>query len=258
MRAVLADGVTDYNWAEKGREICGLFTAYGDREFQGEVLYRTKLRGEDGISFYFDDGYTYFPWPSLANLLDALIETGVYPDVTAEEEPDPIGDYNIPDEIEEMGSAPQRQISQADYDYVLGAVAYEAGESDQEPVPPQTSPTVSGEISHEAQPPIQQSPSGEAPDAAATDNTQPPVQMTQPVPTRSVPTPPQGNTTAHKNFRRFQKLFPEIVSGQYESLRLEAGDAYDPLVIHHKYGDHYCMEHYYMQNGDRMYDPPDV
>lgn len=89
VRAVLADGVTDYNWTEKGREICGLFTAYGDREFQGEVLYRAKLRGEDGISFYFDDGYTYFPWPSLANLLDALIETGVYPDITVEEEPDP-------------------------------------------------------------------------------------------------------------------------------------------------------------------------
>ena len=83
VRAVLADGVTDYNWTEKGREICGLFTAYGDREFQGEVLYRTKLRGEDGISFYFDDGYTYFPWPSLANLLDALIEMGVYEELAA-------------------------------------------------------------------------------------------------------------------------------------------------------------------------------
>ena len=59
MRAALADGVTDHNWSEKGREICGLFAAYGDREFQGEVLYRTKLHGEDGISFYFDDGYTY-------------------------------------------------------------------------------------------------------------------------------------------------------------------------------------------------------
>lgn len=255
VRAVLADGVTDYNWTEKGREICGLFTAYGDREFQGEVLYRTKLRREDGISFYFDDGYTYFPWPSLANLLDALIETGAYPDITAEEEPDPIGDYNIPAEVEEMGGAPQREIGQADYDYVLGAVAYEAGESDQEPVPPQAPPTGTSETSHEDHPPTQQLPSGEAPDAAATDNTQPPVQMPQPVPTRSVPTPPQGSTTAHKNFRRFQKLFPEIVSGQYESLRLEAGDAYDPLVIHHKYGDHYCMEHYYMQNGDRMYDP---
>lgn len=255
VRAVLADGVTDYNWTEKGREVCGLFSAYGDREFQGEVLYRTKLRGEDGISFYFDDGYTYFPWPSLANLLDALIEAGAYPDITAEEEPDPIGDYNIPAEAEEMGGAPQREIGQADYDYVLGAVAYEAGESDQEPVPPQAPPTGTSETSHEDHPPTQQLPSGEAPDAAATDNTQPPVQMPQPVPTRSVPTPPQGSTTAHKNFRRFQKLFPEIVSGQYESLRLEAGDAYDPLVIHHKYGDHYCMEHYYMQNGDRMYDP---
>ena len=255
MRAVLADGVTDYNWTEKGREVCGLFSVYGDREFQGEVLYRTKLRGEDGISFYFDDGYTYFPWPSLANLLDALIEAGAYPDITAEEEPDPIGDYNIPAEVEEMGGAPQREIGQADYDYVLGAVAYEAGESDQEPVPPQAPPTGTSETSHEDHPPTQQLPSGEAPDAAATDNTQPSVQMPQPVPTRSVPTPPQGNTTAHKNFRRFQKLFPEIVSGQYESLRLEAGDAYDPLVIHHKYGDHYCMEHYYMQNSDRMYDP---
>lgn len=50
-------------------------------------------------------------------------------------------------------------------------------------------------------------------------------------------------------------MFPEIVSGQYEYLRLEAGEAYYPLVIHHKYGSHYCMEHYYMQNGDRMYDP---
>ena len=118
MRAVLADGVTDYNWTEKGREVCGLFSAYGDREFQGEVLYRTKLRGEDGISFYFDDGYTYFPWPSLANLLDALIEAGAYPDITAEKEPDPIGDYNIPAEVEEMGGAPQREIGQADYDYV--------------------------------------------------------------------------------------------------------------------------------------------
>ena len=137
VRAVLADGVTDYNWTEKGREVCGLFSAYGDREFQGEVLYRTKLRGEDGISFYFDDGYTYFPWPSLANLLDALIEAGAYPDITAEKEPDPIGDYNIPAEVEEMGGAPQREIGQADYDYVLGAVAYEAGETAEEPVRPQ-------------------------------------------------------------------------------------------------------------------------
>ena len=105
--------------------------------FRARYCTAQSSRGEDGISFYFDDGYTYFPWPSLANLLDALIETGVYPDVAAEEEPDPIGDYNIPDEIEEMGGVPQREIGQADYDYVLGAVAYEAGETAEEPVRPQ-------------------------------------------------------------------------------------------------------------------------
>ena len=74
---------------------------------------------------------------SEGNLLDALIEAGAYPDITAEKEPDPIGDYNIPAEVEEMGGAPQREIGQADYDYVLGAVAYEAGETAEEPVRPQ-------------------------------------------------------------------------------------------------------------------------
>ena len=253
VRAVLADGVTDYNWTEKGREICGLFTAYGDREFQGEVLYRTKLRGEDGISFYFDDGSTYFPWPSLANLLDALIETGVYPDITVEEEPDPIGDYNIPAEVEEMGGAPQREIGQADYDYVLGAVAYEAGETAEEPVRPQAVFTeIEGipkadEIDSFVPEPV--AGGQQVIVAGGQANLIPPAEES-PSPHKS-----RGNTTANKNFRRFQKLFPEIVSGQYDSLRLEAGDAYAPLVIYHKYGDHYCMEHYYMQNGDRMYDP---
>ena len=253
VRAVLADGVTDYNWTEKGREVCGLFSAYGDRELQGEVLYRTKLRGEDGISFYFDDGYTYFPWPSLANLLDALIETGAYPDITVEEEPDPIGDYNIPAEVEEMGGAPQREIGQADYDYVLGAVAYEAGETAEEPVRPQAVFTEikgipkANEIDAFVPKPV--AGGQQVIVAGGQANLIPPAEES-PSPHKS-----RGNTTAHKNFRRFQKLFPEIISGQYESLRLEAGDAYDPLVIHHKYGDHYCMEHYYMQNGDRMYDP---
>ncbi|WP_342983332.1 GNAT family N-acetyltransferase [Flavonifractor plautii] len=250
---MLADGVTDYNWTEKGREVCGLFSAYGDREFQGEVLYRTKPRGEDGISFYFDDGYTYFPWPSLANLLDALIETGAYPDITAEEESDPIGAYNIPDEVEEMGGGPQREIGQADYDYVLGAVAYEAGETAEEPVRPQAVFTeIKGipkadEIDTFVPEPV----AGGQQVIVAADQ----ANLTPPAEESPSPHESRGNTTAHKNFRRFQKLFPEIVSGQYESLRLEAGDAYDPLVIHHKYGDYYCMEHYYMQNGDRMYDP---
>lgn len=251
VRSVLSEPPLNPDWSDKGRQIAALFTPYGDREYQGDLLYRTRLHGEDGISFFFDEGYTYIPWNGLAFLLDAMIEDGDYPNPVVEEQPDPIGDYNIPDEVDEMGG-PHRQmtIGEADFDYVLDAVAYEAGETVVEPVKPQAI------VQMENDTPA----AGDEPASVPDEN--PPVvveapETALPADTAEQPTPPpvKGNTTAHKNFRRFQELFPEIVSGQYEYLRLEAGEAYYPLVIHHKYGSHYCMEHYYMQNGDRMYDP---
>lgn len=251
VRSVLSEPPLNPDWSDKGRQIAALFTPYGDREYQGDFLYRTRLHGEDGISFFFDEGYTYIPWNGLAFLLDAMIEDGDYPNPVVEEQPDPIGDYNIPDEVDEMGG-PHRQmtIGEADFDYVLDAVAYEAGETVVEPVKPQAI------VQMENDTPA----AGDEPASVPDEN--PPVvveapETALPTDTAEHPTPPpvKGNTTAHKNFRRFQELFPEIVSGQYEYLRLEAGEAYYPLVIHHKYGSHYCMEHYYMQNGDRMYDP---
>lgn len=251
VRSVLSEPPLNPDWSDKGRQIAALFTPYGDREYQGDLLYRTWLHGEDGISFFFDEGYTYIPWNGLAFLLDAMIEDGDYPNPVVEEQPDPIGDYNIPDEVDEMGG-PHRQmtIGEADFDYVLDAVAYEAGETVVEPVKPQAI------VQMENDTPA----AGDEPASVPGEN--PPVvveapETARPTDTAEQPTPPpvKGNTTAHKNFRRFQELFPEIVSGQYEYLRLEAGEAYYPLVIHHKYGSHYCMEHYYMQNGDRMYDP---
>lgn len=169
----------------------------------------------------------------------------------SEEEPDPIGDYNIPDEVDEMGG-PHRQITigEADFDYVLDAVAYEAGETVVEPVKPQAMVPMENDTPAD----------GDEPASVPDENPHVVVEVPEtalPTDTAEQPAPPpvKGNTTAHKNFRRFQELFPEIVSGQYEYLRLEAGEAYYPLVIHHKYGPNYCMEHYYMQNGDRMYDP---
>lgn len=251
VRSVLSEPPLNPDWSDKGRQIAALFTPYGDHEYQGDLLYRTRLHGEDGISFFFDEGYTYIPWNGLAFLLDAMIEDGDYPNPVVEEQPDPIGDYNIPDEVDEMGG-PHRQmtIGEADFDYVLDAVAYEAGETVVEPVKPQAI------VQMENDTPA----AGDEPASVPDEN--PPVvveapETDLPTDTAEQPTPPpvKGNTTAHKNFRRFQELFPEIVSGQYEYLRLEAGEAYYPLVIHHKYGSHYCMEHYYMQNGDRMYDP---
>ena len=62
-------------------------------------------------------------------------------------------------------------------------------------------------------------------------------------------------TLPERNFKAFEKLFPKIVSGEYTSLRLEAGASFDPLVVAHKYDNRYAMEHYFMQNGDAMYDP---
>ena len=251
VRSVLSEPPLNPDWSDKGRQIAALFTPYGDREYQGDLLYRTWLHGEDSISFFFDEGYTYIPWNGLAFLLDAMIEDGDYPNPVVEEQPDPIGDYNIPDEVDEMGgSHRQMTIGEADFDYVLDAVAYEAGETVVEPVKPQAI------VQMENDTPA----AGDEPASVPDEN--PPVvveapETALPTDTAEQPTPPpvKGNTTAHKNFRRFQELFPEIVSGQYEYLRLEAGEAYYPLVIHHKYGSHYCMEHYYMQNGDRMYDP---
>lgn len=251
VRSVLSEPPLNPDWSDKGRQIAALFTPYGDREYQGDLLYRTRLHGEDGISFFFDEGYTYIPWNGLAFLLDAMIEDGDYPNPVVEEQPDPIGDYNIPDEVDEMGG-PHRQmtIGEADFDYVLDAVAYEAGETVVEPVKP---PAI---VQMENDTPA----AGDEPASVPDENPHAIVEAPEtalPTDTAEQPAPPpvKGITTAHKNFRRFQELFPEIVSGQYEYLRLEAGEAYYPLVIHHKYGSHYCMEHYYMQNGDRMYDP---
>ena len=251
VRSVLSEPPLNPDWSDKGRQIAALFTPYGDREYQGDLLYRTRLHGEDGISFFFDEGYTYIPWNGLAFLLDAMIEDSDYPNPVVEEQPDPIGDYNIPDEVDEMGD-PHRQmtIGEADFDYVLDSVAYEAGETVVEPVKPQAI------VQMENDTPA----AGDEPASVPDENPHAIVEAPEtalPTDTAEQPAPPpvKGNTTAHKNFRRFQELFPEIVSGQYEYLRLEAGEAYYPLVIHHKYGSHYCMEHYYMQNGDRMYDP---
>lgn len=251
VRSVLSEPPLNPDWSDKGRQIAALFTPYGDREYQGDLLYRTRLHGEDGISFFFDEGYTYIPWNGLAFLLDAMIEDSDYPNPVVEEQPDPIGDYNIPDEVDEMGG-PHRQmtIGEADFDYVLDSVAYEAGETVVEPVKP---PAI---VQMENDTPA----AGDEPASVPDENPHAIVEAPEtalPTDTAEHPAPPpvKGNTTAHTNFRRFQELFPEIVSGQYEYLQLEAGEAYYPLVIHHKYGSHYCMEHYYMQNGDRMYDP---
>lgn len=86
MRTLLSEQPDDHDWREKGKAVGRLFTEYGDREYQGEVLYRTQLRGKAGISMYFgDNGYTYLPWMTVANIINALIEDDEYPAFQQEE-----------------------------------------------------------------------------------------------------------------------------------------------------------------------------
>ena len=105
---------------QKVKFIHEIYGAYGDAEYQGDVLHRTQLHGTDGISFYFGNGYTFLSWRETADVIDALMEKGDYPDALKQEpEPDRIGDFNIPDEVDEMG-VPDDQKAQEDLQ--LGAV----------------------------------------------------------------------------------------------------------------------------------------
>lgn len=98
---------------DKARDLCAIYQSFGGNaagETDG-ILYRTALRGEDGadgMSFYIgEQGYTYMPWVTIAIIIDAMMDAGEYPDPAIRQDDvltDRIGDYNIPDEIDEMGT----------------------------------------------------------------------------------------------------------------------------------------------------------
>ncbi|SHH68060.1 SNF2-related protein [Desulfosporosinus lacus] len=94
--------------SEKAQALAEIYQQYGNAELQEDILYRTALRKDDGLSFYIGADYTYMSWFEIAVLIDALIEDGDYPDPREQEINSlakRIGDYNIPDEVEEMNGA---------------------------------------------------------------------------------------------------------------------------------------------------------
>ena len=69
----------DDDFTEKGKDIAEIYKAFGGgAEIHEDILYRTELRGDngnDGMSFYIgDNGHTFLPWFTIANIIDALIE----------------------------------------------------------------------------------------------------------------------------------------------------------------------------------------
>lgn len=76
---ILKDEPNNGDWQSVSGEVYSVFAEYGNREYKGEVLYRTELVNKDGISIYFGEGSTYLPWIFVANIINAMIVDGVYP-----------------------------------------------------------------------------------------------------------------------------------------------------------------------------------
>ena len=64
-----------------------------------------------------------------------------------------------------------------------------------------------------------------------------------------------GRTKLELNYRNFVKLFPEIASGEYRYLSMEAGEAMMPLHLEWIDTDVIAVSHTYTQNADLMRDP---
>lgn len=98
----------DMEISERAEALHKIYNQYGNAELQEDILYRTELRKDDGMSFFIGHGYTYMPWFTIAIIIDGMIADEVYPDPRVQETDDfsdRIGSYNIPDELNEMGGA---------------------------------------------------------------------------------------------------------------------------------------------------------
>ena len=64
-----------------------------------------------------------------------------------------------------------------------------------------------------------------------------------------------GRSRPELNYRKFEKLFPEIASGEYRYLCMESGPGMMPLHLEWIDTDVIAVSHTFQQNGDTMYDP---
>ena len=74
--------------------------------------------------------------------------------------------------------------------------------------------------------------------------------------TYAAPAPKKpGRSRLELNYRALAKLFPEVVSGEYRYLHLEAGESMMPLHLEWTGADELSISHTYIHNGDLMRDP---
>ena len=239
---LLKDEPDNAFWESVSEDVASIYEEYGNREYNGEVLYRTELKGNDGISMYFGDGSAYLPWIMVANIINAMIVDGDYP-----------GDYK------ELFEGARKILVDAEYvvsdEYLLTAALELEKQKIYNPTAIQIAEQTEAIIIRDAEE-IEDN-DFENVMAVVEKSDTPTDDFTKE--TANITAKPKKATAkrdmASRNYRTFAKLFPDIISGKYTDLVLSAGDSFDPLEIHKKDGDIYSIEHYWMNNGDAMYDP---
>lgn len=90
-------------------EIKAVYEDYGNQTNRHNNS-RTVLKPEAMLFYFGEGGFTQLAWNEVANIIHAMRETGEYvPAPSRTEGDDRIGDYNIPDEMNEMQDGRDRQ-----------------------------------------------------------------------------------------------------------------------------------------------------
>lgn len=239
---ILKDEPDNSDWQIVSNEVYSIFAEYGNREYQGEVLYRTELVNKDGISMFFGDGSTYLPWIFVANIINAMIVDGDYP-----------GDFT------QLFEEARKILEKAEYvvsdEYLMTAVLELQKEKIYNPTALQIAEQTEAVIIRDAEDIEEEDFSAVVTAVEHSDDTEDVFAEPVEVQKKAERKPRAKQDLPSRNYRAFAKLFPDIISGKYSALMLSAGESFDPLEIYHKGGNRYSMEHYWINNGDRMYDP---
>lgn len=239
---ILKDEPDNSDWQSVSNEVYSIFAEYGNREYQSEVLYRTELVNKDGISMFFGDGSTYLPWIFVANIINAMIVDGDYP-----------GDFT------QLFEEARKILEKAEYvvssEYLLTAVLELQKEKIYNPTALQIAEQTEAVIIRDAEDIEEEDFSEVVTAVEKSDDTEDLFSEPVEAQKKAERKPKAKQDLPSRNYRSFAKLFPDIISGKYSGLMLSAGESFDPLEIYHKGGNRYSMEHYWINNGDRMYDP---
>ncbi len=251
---------------EKAAAIYEAYRSFGTPTAEVEGITVSAVATEENLVFKFGPDSKYdgaFSWKTMQELIAGFIANGTFP-AESKAKAEPLTDEALWERHRSVLEEARQILVKAEYvvsdEYLLSALKELYDQQNENPTAQQIAEQTEAII-------IRDSEEVEDQDFAAVVET---VERADQIETEDITaeqpvfTPPKAKAAApqrakrdlpSRNYQRFVKLFPDIVSGKYTSMHLEAGDAFDPLEIAHKFDNRYFIEHYWMNNGDRMYDP---